>query len=336
MGYDRAIQVIEHRTFLQPQGLYHGQHPLHEPTPRRAVATKGILAPQHAQAEDAFHMVVRGLDTFDRREQPQRRIQCQEIVKRSPPWNPRRSNLAPKHLGVRVQSDPTGLAAPVGPVRRGGTPTSRRTGIPRHPDPPGQLLQRVLLDRPASESRVSGGPNRFGAGSAAACCRPTSGRYRRCRDRLAQQSLKAREISPEVNHEKGHCRGRRASRASVCPPSPSNWSRPCSSPGPHGPPPEPLDTDWPRQHSSSPSRRGDRAQGGRHLEDRPDDLFHTPSADVMTAAQVRHHRGQAWPDDIGANLRGISLRLRWPQQGQVRACPWYSVMLAANSGSSAT
>src|SRR5512135_3762713 len=79
MGYDRAIQVIEHRTFLQPQGLYHGQHPLHEPTPRRAVATKGILAPQHAQAEDAFHMVVRGLDTFDRREQPQRRIQCQEM-----------------------------------------------------------------------------------------------------------------------------------------------------------------------------------------------------------------------------------------------------------------
>src|SRR5208282_4578393 len=63
MGYDRAIQVIEHRTFLQPQGLYHGQHPLHEPTPRRAVATKGILAPQHAQAEDAFHMVVRGFDT---------------------------------------------------------------------------------------------------------------------------------------------------------------------------------------------------------------------------------------------------------------------------------
>ena len=82
MGYDRAIQVIEHRTFLQPQGLYHGQHPLHEPTPRRAVATKGILAPQHAQAEDAFHMVVRGLDTFDRREQPQRRIQCQEIAQK--------------------------------------------------------------------------------------------------------------------------------------------------------------------------------------------------------------------------------------------------------------
>ena len=29
----------------------------------------------------------------------------------------------------------------------------RRTGIPRHPDPPGQLLQRVLLFGPASELR---------------------------------------------------------------------------------------------------------------------------------------------------------------------------------------
>ena len=53
-----------------------------------------------------------------------------------------------------------------------------------------------------------------------------------------------------------------------------------------------------------PFQRGDRAQGGRYLEDRLDDLFHTPSADVMTAAQVRHHCGQAWPDDMGANLRG--------------------------------
>jgi hypothetical protein len=42
-----------------------------------------------------------------------------------------------------------------------------------------------------------------------------------------------------------------------------------------------------------PFQRGDRAQEGRHLEDRLDDLFHTPSADVLTAAQIRHHCGQA-------------------------------------------
>ena len=125
------------------------------------VATKGILAPQHAQAEDAFHMVVRGLDTSIDANNHNAGYSARDWRKRSPPWNPPGADLAPKHLGVRVQSDPTGLAAPVGPVRRGGTPTSRRTGIPRHPDPPGQLLQRVLLDRPASESRVSGGPNRF-------------------------------------------------------------------------------------------------------------------------------------------------------------------------------
>jgi len=39
MGDHRAMQVIQHRTFLQAQGLDHGQHPLYEPAPRRAVTT---------------------------------------------------------------------------------------------------------------------------------------------------------------------------------------------------------------------------------------------------------------------------------------------------------
>ena len=274
MGYDRAIQVIEHRTFLQPQGLYHGQHPLHEPTPRRAVATKGILATQHAQAEDAFHMVVRGLDTFDRREQPQRRIQCQEIGAKGSRLESAQEQPCSKTPWSSRAIGSNGLAAPVGPVRRGGTPTSRRTGIPRHPDPPGQLLQRVLLDRPASESRVSGGPNRFGAGTAAACCRPTSGRYRRCGDRLAQQGLKAREISPEVNHEKGHCRGRRAPEPAFVPLLlPTGLVRVLH----RGLTDRRLSLLIRTGQGSTrlPFQRGDRAQGGRHLEDRPDDLFHT-------------------------------------------------------------
>jgi hypothetical protein len=45
------------------------------------------------------------------------------------------------------------------------------------------------------------------------------------------------------------------------------------------------------------------AQGDRHLEDGLD-LFHSPSAKMMTAAEIRHCRGQAWPDDVGADLRG--------------------------------
>ena len=81
MSHDRAMQVNQHRTFLQPQGLDHGQHqhPLHEPASPCTVATEGVFPPQHAQAQDSFRMIVRGLDPLDRREQPQRRVQCQEV-----------------------------------------------------------------------------------------------------------------------------------------------------------------------------------------------------------------------------------------------------------------
>ena len=37
------------------------------------MATEGVFPPQHAQAQDSFRMIVRGLDPLDRREQPQRR-----------------------------------------------------------------------------------------------------------------------------------------------------------------------------------------------------------------------------------------------------------------------
>jgi len=58
------MHVIEHRTVLQSQGLDHGQHTLDETASRRAVATEGVLPPQHAQAEDAFRMIVRRLDSL--------------------------------------------------------------------------------------------------------------------------------------------------------------------------------------------------------------------------------------------------------------------------------
>ena len=175
MGDDRAIQVIQYRTFLQPQGLDYGQSAPQTDTPpccgnqRRSSARARL-------AQNAFHMVVRGLDTFDRCEQPQRRIQCQEIVQKVAALESAQEQPCSKTPWSSARSGPTGLAVPVGPTRRDGTPTSRRTDIPRPPDPPGQLLQRALLDRPVSESRVSGGPSRLGAGSAAACRRPTSGR----------------------------------------------------------------------------------------------------------------------------------------------------------------
>ena len=74
MSHDRAMQVNQHRTFLQPQGLDHGQHqhqhPLHEPASPCTMATEGVFPPQHAQAQDSFRMIVRGLDSLDRREHP--------------------------------------------------------------------------------------------------------------------------------------------------------------------------------------------------------------------------------------------------------------------------
>ena len=45
------------------------------------------------------------------------------------------------------------------------------------------------------------------------------------------------------------------------------------------------------------------AERDRHLEDRLDDLFHCPSAQMTTTAEIRHHRGQPWPDDVSADLR---------------------------------
>ncbi len=159
MSHDRSIQVIQYRTFLQPQGLDHRQRPLHELAARHTVTTEGVLPPQNAHTQDAFGMVVCGLDSLDRREQPQRRVQSQDVRAKG-----RRlgicgtSDPAPKRLGVRAPSGPPGLAGPVGPVRRRGTPTSQRTGIPRPPDPLGLLLQRVLLDRPASEPMVRSSP----------------------------------------------------------------------------------------------------------------------------------------------------------------------------------
>jgi hypothetical protein len=79
MSHDRSIQVIQHRTFLQPQGLDHRQRPLHELAPRHTVTTEGVLPPQNAQTQDAFRVVVCGLDSLDRREQPQRRVQSQDV-----------------------------------------------------------------------------------------------------------------------------------------------------------------------------------------------------------------------------------------------------------------
>ena len=205
-----------HRTFLQPQVCTTVTSAPRTDTPP-PVATKGILAPQHAQAEDTFHIVVRTLDTFDLHEQPQRRIQCQEIRAKGRRLGSRRSNLAPKHLGVRVQSDHR-TCAPVSPVRRGGTPTVA-TDIPLIQTHPANCFSESSSIDQLLKVAFQVSP-RFGTSTATACCRPTSVATDDADDRLAQQGLRPANFAGS-DHEKSHCRGHRA-QSHVCPPSPSN------------------------------------------------------------------------------------------------------------------
>jgi hypothetical protein len=59
MSEDRSIQKIQDRPLLQPQGLNHRQHPLHELAALRALTPKGVLAPQHPCPQDPLRVVVR-------------------------------------------------------------------------------------------------------------------------------------------------------------------------------------------------------------------------------------------------------------------------------------
>jgi len=51
MSADRLGQIIQHRPFLQTQGLHHGQDPLHKAAATRTMATVGILPPQHSRPQ---------------------------------------------------------------------------------------------------------------------------------------------------------------------------------------------------------------------------------------------------------------------------------------------
>jgi len=304
MSHDRAIQVIQHRTFLQPQGLDHGQHALHEPASCCAVATEGVLAPQHAQAQDPFRMIVRGLDPLDRREQPQRRVQSQEVGAKGRCFGIRagatllqnalefaRDRVQPS-LQARSVQFATAESPPVGEQAfhdLQAYPANCFSGSSSID----QLLKVAFQVRPADLPQFQGKL----AVDRPAVATDNAG------DRIAQEGLQALEAAPEVNHEEGHRRGRRRPQPallSLLAPTAfvSVLHRGLS---------DRLLCLLIRTGEGSGGlslERGDRAQGDRHLENGLDDLFHSPSADVMTAAEVRHHCGQAWADDMGADLRG--------------------------------
>ena len=250
-------------------------------------------------------MIVRRLDPLDRREQPQRRVQSQAgWRRRSPPWNPRSRNPAPKRLGVRraigsnracrpgsvqfaaAERPPVGEQAfhdlQTHPANRFSGSSSidqlLKVALQVGPADLTQFQRQLAVDRPAiaTDDAV---------------------------DRLAQQGLKALEVSSQVNHEEGHRRGRRRPEPAFLP-----LLAPAGLVGVlhRGVTDRRLGLLVRRGQGGTRLRfeRDDGAQGDRHLEDGLDDLFHAASADVMTAAEVRHHRGQARPDDMGADLRG--------------------------------
>src|SRR5271157_3422540 len=223
--------------------------------------------------------------------------------KRSLLWNPRRRNPAPKCLGVRARSGPTELAGPVGPVRHGGKPPVGEQAFHDLQAYPAncfsgsssidQLLKVAFQVRPADLPQFQG---------QLAVDRPTVATDN-AGDGIAQQGLQALEAAPEVNHEEGHRRGRRRPQPALL----SLLAPAAFVSVLHRGLPDRLLCLLIRTGEGSGGlslERGDRAQGDRHLENGLDDLFHSPSADVMTAAEVRHHRGQAWADDMGADLRG--------------------------------
>ncbi len=138
MSQDRAIQVVQHGTLLQPQGLHHPLHPFDKPAPRDAVAAEGILSPDNARSQDPLRMVVRGLDPLDRREQPQRRLQRQYVGAQG------------RRLGIRARA--TLLQNPLEFARN-----------PVHPSLQGRAVDLAVAERPpVGEQAV----NHFQTGSA--------------------------------------------------------------------------------------------------------------------------------------------------------------------------
>ena len=101
-------------------------------------------------------MIIRGLDALDRCKQPQRRIQRPRgSHKRSRLWNLRSVGTLQNALEFARNRIQPGLQARSVQFAATGTPAGDEQAFHDVPDPLGQLLQQVLLDRSASESRVS-------------------------------------------------------------------------------------------------------------------------------------------------------------------------------------
>ena len=80
VGFDGLIQEVEDRALLQLECLRHCEDALDEAAAVVAVAAEGVLPPQLARPQLAFHMIVCRLDVIVEQELPQRRFQFQQVL----------------------------------------------------------------------------------------------------------------------------------------------------------------------------------------------------------------------------------------------------------------
>ena len=72
------LQIVDHASLLQAQGLYGGEHAFGEAATRFAVTAEGTPPPQHRGTQGPFGGIVRRLDPLMTHKSPQRRFpRCQ-------------------------------------------------------------------------------------------------------------------------------------------------------------------------------------------------------------------------------------------------------------------
>ncbi len=76
MGEQRPIQEVQHLPLLQPQRLHNRQHAFDVVTAGFTLATKGILAPQHARSQQPLQVVIGRLYTCFAHEASQSQHVC--------------------------------------------------------------------------------------------------------------------------------------------------------------------------------------------------------------------------------------------------------------------
>ena len=73
------VEEIQHRSFLEPQGLHDGEDAFDETAAVVAMTAEGVFAPEHARSEQAFDVVVGRVDAFVTGEGPQGGFDGQQV-----------------------------------------------------------------------------------------------------------------------------------------------------------------------------------------------------------------------------------------------------------------